>query len=155
MTLKFTAAMLLVAASCGCGGAPASTRVDVSGAVTMDGQPLAGAEVKFLGTKASGYGKTRADGKFDLVQGVDPGTYKVVISKIEGQAQAVAALPEGLDAGQLEAIQAAEQMDSKAPKAKPPRELIPADYSNADLTKLSFEVPADGTKTADFKITSQ
>lgn len=89
------------------------------------------------------------------MQGIDPGTYKVVISKMDGQAQPAAALPEGLDPGQLEAIQAAEQMDSKAPKVKPPKELIPSDYSNADLTKLSFDVPADGTTTADFKITSQ
>lgn len=140
----------------GCGGGPANSRVDVSGTVTMDGAPLADAEVKFLGEKVNGFGKTNAEGKFQLVQGVDPGTYKVIVSKLDGKKEPVSAIPEGMDAGQMEAAAAAAATDprSKIKATAGPKELIPPMYSDPGATELKFTVEAAGTTAADFKITS-
>ena len=145
----------------GCSGKGPGGIVDVSGMVTLDAKPLSGAEVKLVSDKATGFARTGTEGKFQLVQGVPPGTYKVVISKIEGGQGAERKLAPGeeqLDPGQLGAIEIAQETDPKqAGKAnhQRPKETIPADFSSLQQTKLSLDVPATGTKTADFKLTSQ
>lgn len=60
----------------------------VTGIVTLDGQPLSDASVEFIPTSNSGRianGRTESDGKFQLttsksVSGVFPGQYKVKIT---------------------------------------------------------------------------
>jgi hypothetical protein len=129
---RFTAA-LLAAAVAGCGG---SSTADVSGTVTLDEKPLAGATVTFTpaSTKDSGvggsYGKTDADGRYRLKtvvgdkSGAAVGKHKVTISLTkENPANPEAAV----------------------------QDVVPAKYNvKSDLT---FDVPAGGTSQADFKLT--
>lgn len=153
--------ILALGAVIGCGGKAQSGLVDVSGMVTLDAKPLSGAEVKLVSDKVTGFARTGTEGKFQLVQGVPPGTYKVVISKIEGGQSGERKLAPGeekLDPGQLGAIEIAQETDPKQTgKAsyQSPKETIPADFSSLQQTKLSLDVPKTGTKTADFKLTSQ
>lgn len=157
------AAFLLIGSGCGGEGASGGRAIEnVAGVVTIDGSPLEGAEIKLLSQASSGFGKTGTGGKYQLVQGVPAGNYKVIISKIEGGAQPGAIAPkpgeEQLDAGQFAAIDAAQQADpskAKRPGTAAPKETIPADYSHPGTTKLSLDVPKGGLKDADFKITSK
>ena len=145
--------ILLAPAVCllGCGDSVDPGRgVPVSGTVTMDGKPLEGASVSFLNETFTGYGRTDAQGKYRLVQGALPGKNKVVISKVEGGA-APAAMTDaesGMDAGQFEAA----AMGSGEAGIEPPKDLVPAEYSNPASTKLTFEVPGAGADGVDFNI---
>jgi hypothetical protein len=129
------------------GGCGSQGLVGVSGTVTMDGKPLSGASVIFQPVKAEGgadatwgeaYGKTDSDGRYRLSQvlndkdGAGPGKYRVSI--VSGTAP----IPDPL---------------SDAPPPPGTTEPIPARY-NAH-SELSFDVPAGGTKQADFRLTSK
>jgi hypothetical protein len=127
---------------CGCGS---EGLVSVSGTVTMDGKPLAGASIIFQPVNAGGadatwgeaYAKTSSDGRYSLSQvlndkrGVGPGKYRVSI--VSGTAP----IPDPLS-------------DASPPPGT--TEPIPARY-NAH-SELSFDVPPSGTDQADFKLTS-
>ncbi len=128
----------LTALPIGCGSRPDLT--PVSGVVTLDGQPLAGAHVSFqpvqddVSEMAMGsYGTTAADGRYSLrlvdpdAPGAIPGTHRVRIHM---------ALPED-----------ALREDSPASADR-----LPAGYRDGSLT---FEVPSGGTDSADFHLTSQ
>ena len=73
----------------GCGGA---SFVPVTGTVTLDGKPLAGAAVNFTPATAGqgqvAQGQTDESGKFTLSSvgglGAVPGSYKIGVSKLEG-----------------------------------------------------------------------
>ncbi|VTT96835.1 Uncharacterized protein OS=Blastopirellula marina DSM 3645 GN=DSM3645_20907 PE=4 SV=1 [Gemmataceae bacterium] len=95
MTLRraFVAAVL-AALPVGCGnpttGGPSA---EVTGSVTLDGKPLADAEVQFVpkGNAALGLhtAKTDAAGRFRITRDapnnpVKPGTYAVLVSKVSG-----------------------------------------------------------------------
>lgn len=161
---RLQAGIILAAASaavCGCSGSKGPHTVPVSGTVTLDGQPLAGAEVHFVGPGFSGFGKTGPDGKYRLVQGAVPGENRVYITKKVG-GEPSKLVPgfgqEGLDEGQLEAAAQAQRDPETGqipPQAAVPRELIPADYSDPANTKLTYTVPDGGASGADFALTSQ
>jgi len=84
---------LLVVLSTGCGpkGPPTFDVAPVKGTVTMQGQPLADADVTFYfdGTPPQGYigstAKTDSAGKYELItnaqKGAPPGSYKVTVSR--------------------------------------------------------------------------
>src|SRR5690242_15276582 len=80
-------AAALAAAGLGCSGD--SGRHKVKGKVTLDGQPLQGAEITFIpsgsGEHATGF--SGADGTFEVnstnAPGAAPGDYKVVIVKMK------------------------------------------------------------------------
>jgi hypothetical protein len=107
----------------------------VTGTVTLDGKPLAGATVSFIPdgvTKGAGsYGVTSADGKYEL-QGTQGGTgaaagyYRVIISKLvmPDGSPIPADIPSATDAGA--------------------KDLLPAIYSSYDVSTLTAEVPAQG-----------
>lgn len=137
----------------GCGRETASTKgstrkAQVSGTVTMGGQPLEGAEVYFVTEKFTGFAKTDAAGKYRLAQGAAIGVNKVYFSKLEGgtatsvtASDPVAALN---DPGQVEAATA-----SGASSAK---QLIPPEYSSQTSSRLTFDVSEAGAKDADFNL---
>lgn len=148
---------LLMIVAVGCGGSDVST-VDVSGTVTMDGKPLAGADVNFVTEQFVGYGKTDAQGNFELVQGAAPGPNKVWISKIDpskipgsGGIEFSDDPESGLDAGQMEAMidGPGEGMPAGGNMTG---ETIPPEYSDPTDTKLTFPVPDGGTSSANFKL---
>lgn len=136
-------AVILAVQTCltGCGSAPekpefAKNLVPVTGTVTWEGGPLAGATVRYFAAANATSGETAdaitdAEGKYTLLtqlanasiedrKGAVPGTYQVVVSKI--------VMPDGsnLPPGMTEA-------DALAENAK---ELIPAKYSNPETTIL-------------------
>lgn len=157
----FGAVVLLSIGTIGCGGSSRPVEA-VSGVVTLDGTPLAGADVKLMATGGTGYAKTGTDGKYQLVRGVPAGKYKVVVSKFEGGPKPENLVKkkgeEQLDQGQLEAIAMAEQNDPSKRASTPisiGKEIIPPDFSSPDSTKLELDVPKGGIKDANFDLTSK
>ena len=138
---------LLVSTVCisltGCGGEPSFEMVPVSGIVTMDGEPLAGATVTFL-PKSSGdmnagpasLGETDAAGQFTLKTGEgEPGavvaSHQVMITTVK-------------DSGTSTAD------DNVYAEAEP--EKVPPRYNSE--TGLNFVVPTSGSTDANFELTS-
>ena len=150
-------ALILAGLDCGCssGGVGTPRTAPVSGIVTLEGKPLVGAEVHFVGEKFSGYGVTNSEGKYALVQGAVPGANKVYISKIEGGKNQDPAIAE--DVEQLRTAAASFKNDpsrsgSKAGLADIPHEIVPNQYSDPQKTKLTFPVPEGGAANADFRL---
>ncbi len=131
---RFLAGLLLLPLLLlGCGKAGPKV-APVSGRVTLDGQPLADADVTFAPESAAAgsasqesSGRTDAEGRYSLKTNQDKrdgaaiGTHKVRISKIERGTSIV----------------------NKVPKQ----------YNQE--TTLTFPVPAEGTKEANFDLKSQ
>jgi hypothetical protein len=146
----------------GCGGSSQSAPVptaSVSGKVTLDGKPLAGATISFLNKDWSSVGKTNSEGEFTLVQQAAVGENKITISKVdESQLENVefSEDPEdGLDEGQLAAANLGDgQEGGLGDGTVPLGELISADYSDPASTILTFNVPEGGTTAATFDLTS-
>jgi hypothetical protein len=126
--------LLIALGGCGSGGL-----ASVSGTVTLDGKPLANALVNFQpldgedSARASA-GTTDAEGRYSLrlvltnKAGAVVGKHRVSIGTLTTD-------------------------DTDPPPNKPlPKDPIPARY-NAK-SELTFEVPAGGTRTADFALTS-
>lgn len=136
---------------------PAPETVGVSGTIYLNDEPLANAEVRFITEGFSSFGQTGPDGRYELVQGAVPGVNTVAISKMEGGGDFEINPDEGMDAGQLEAMQMG--MDTGGGSGRPavdiPRQVIPADYSDPSTSKLTYTVPEGGTTSADLRISSQ
>jgi hypothetical protein len=124
--------------------------VPAEGIVTLDGKPLAGANVMLQpqgetrGDKAF-YGKTDESGKFVAAsadgkqKGAAVGTYKVVINKL--------VKPDGSDF-------------IPDPNSGPEdtggfRKLLPDAYSDEAKSILTADVPDGGAKTLEFKLSSK
>jgi hypothetical protein len=139
--MMICAAPLLI--GCGSNSKPYET-APVSGRITLDGAPLAGASVIFYPIQAStgssapeAYGKTDADGRYALATVFkDPGAViglnLVNVSTLELEASADPGLPGNV--------------------VTPER--VPARYS-AGEEALKFDVPAQGSQSADFDLSSK
>lgn len=132
----------------GCGETKPYGVVPVSGRVTLDGKPLADARVTFFPQRASetntsesapeAMGTTDADGRYQLKsvfddEGAAPGRSRVVISTLKQE----------YDPANPEAL----------PKTIAP-ETIPKKYFSG-AGQLEIDVPADGTDSANFDLTSK
>ncbi|HVW00103.1 MAG TPA: carboxypeptidase-like regulatory domain-containing protein [Planctomycetaceae bacterium] len=114
----------------------------VEGTVTLNGQPLAQADVAFQPSGTPGpacKARTDANGKFTLrdVRGgraVPEGEYKVRISH--------RVMPDG---------KPVPENDNTPPIESPAREMLPARYSELDQTELTATVGAD-TRRFEFKL---
>jgi len=82
--------VLLVPLAVGCGDAKGPLRVPVVGTVTLDGNPLSAAVVKYLPISRvagnGGYGRTGSSGRYEVAtwqgkEGLPPGDYLVTIEK--------------------------------------------------------------------------
>ena len=122
----------------GCGGpGDGLPRQAVSGSVTLKGQPLPQGTIQFLPTtdKQPTAGAVEIkDGKYSLpqVQGLVPGSYKVMISSAK-------------DSGAQQG-----PPDSPGKHGPPPKDLIAAQYNVQ--TKLTAEVKEGGSNTFDFSL---
>jgi hypothetical protein len=130
----------------GCGGARTSP---VEGIVLLDGKPLAGASIQFVpqeqGKDATG--QTDNSGQFAMStfqprDGVLPGTYKVVISPPTGEVDPTKYGNAG------DAMSAASKAPAKKESTGP---AFPQQYSRADQTPLTQEVPVKGQVKFDLK----
>ena len=149
---------LLMVCFAGCGTQNATQPVPVSGTITMDGQPLADADVYFVSGDLTAFARTTGDGNYTLAQGALPGMNRVFVTKdTEGDPSRF--VPgyggEGLDDGQLHAAIAAMGADTTMAVSTLPRSLIPPEFSSSEETRLSFLVPESGTRTASFQLTSK
>lgn len=134
-----------VVTGCGDEGKTVKT-VGVSGVVYLDDQPLDGVKVVFMSPNHAGTGQTDAQGKFYLVAGAEPGSNKISFSKVNDPTLNPDA---GMDQGQMEAAALAnnQKVDIK--------QMIPAEFTNPDTTTLTFNVPPEGTKSAEFRLQSK
>lgn len=135
----------------GCSGSnqPTFDLTPVSGSVTLDGKPLADADVAFYlqGQSPKDYhgsvGKTDAQGKYELQAGVAkgavPGSYKVTVSRFRDAKGGPIVEQEGMDLEQL-------KMTGQA------KETIPPKYSDLDKTELTTTVEAGKTDGYDFSL---
>ena len=135
----------------GCGGDSGPVTAPVSGKVTLDGEPLAGAVVNFGVEDFVGSGKTGSDGTYSLDQGAALGENKVWIEKFVPPEGFTDDPEEGMDEGQLEAI----NMDSvESGETIDTGEKIPADYSDSEKTILKVVVNEGGNSSANFDLKS-
>uniref|UniRef100_A0A7C4QMT8 Carboxypeptidase regulatory-like domain-containing protein n=1 Tax=Schlesneria paludicola TaxID=360056 RepID=A0A7C4QMT8_9PLAN len=147
---RFLASVILSAATlgfAGCGGqlADAPKTVPVSGTVTVDGQPVSGANVTFIPTSPGVHGaagSTDANGRYTLFvgnnKGAMPGSYKVTIQYYVNKKD-----------GTPVVITPETDMETISADIKP---ALPPKYADPAQTVLTFEVPAKGTDAADFKL---
>jgi len=127
---------LMICASCLClaGCGDGINRVPITGLVTVQGEPLAGASVQFFpqtGTEGEGaIGVSGSDGKFNVISsrqddsGIPPGKYKVRVSLM-------------MDAGK---VLPPEALQADFPNAQ---EVVPAPFCTANST-LEVMIPAGG-----------
>jgi hypothetical protein len=119
--------------------------VAVSGRVTLDGQPLAGAHVVFqpiaaakdMNPGSGSYGITDADGRYTLTV-VDTGQSGAFIGKHRVEIT----------------IRSDEDDDTDRRGRRPAAKVVLLPRYNRN-SQLSFEVPAKGTKEADFPLTTK
>ena len=140
----------------GCGAATETgpETVAVSGTVTLNGEPLADADVRFINGDFASVGRTNAEGFYELIQGSVPGENTVTVSKIEGGSSLDLDPESGMDAGQFEAMQLGAGGDDPA-LPDLPRELIPAEYSDPAASELKYTVPEGGTTSADLRLSTE
>jgi hypothetical protein len=151
-TIRIALSLSVLLLQVGCGSESGIPTAPVSGIVTREGKPLPGVEVFFSTDKFEGYGKTNESGRYELVNGAAIGTNKVFMKKFNpggsGAGGVDLSIP-GMDAGQMEAMQAAQKMGNG--KAADPSE-IPPEYNDPRTTKLTFPVPDGGSQSADFRL---
>ena len=157
---RVCSAIVLALGLVGCGGGgeevPAvfSNLVNVTGKVTLDGEPLVGAAISFIpdGQDAvrGAYGLTTDTGEYTLITpvkgrsaeenaGAVPGHYKVMINKL--------LMPDG-----SEPPADRSHADQEGAGA---REIIPVIYSDPEQTVLASGVGAWGEQTGDFELKSK
>lgn len=153
---------------CGCGdGAPKT--YPVSGVVTLDNKPVAGATITFISDTGGNSGATTSDaqGKYAMStfkqgDGAVAGSYKIIVSKYQKGAEEnpygdnvppeVEQTPEAIS----EAYGKGYSGPPKGNAAKAPKEWndIPAKYSDASQSGLAFVVEPK-PNTFDIKLTSK
>ncbi len=127
--------------------------VPVSGRVTWEGEPVAGAQVTFItpGAPRHGFGVTDAEGRFRLStfgseDGALIGTHTVTISQPEETPGGEGMSPDDPDAGYAEAMrQAAVQPQVQS--------RLPDQYADPETTPLTgIEVTRDGPNEFTFDL---
>ena len=133
----------------------------VSGTITLDGTPVEGAKVEFHGTTESESGRdvfsttTDSSGKYMIAgvgknPGIPPGLYKVVVTKYNTK-DGSNRPPEGLDAGQIDAMISDTGAAGKAAIVN----LLPKEYALPGTTKLSVTVESGKNEGKDFNLTKK
>lgn len=148
---RWFASLILLVVFSGCGGSSGPPTAPVSGKVTLDGAPLEGAIVNFTTGGFVGSGRTGADGSYSLVTGAAVGENKVWIENFEAPEGFSDDPEDGMDAGQLEAMNQS-LADSGATVEAPTR--IPVEYSDSEKTILKVMVSDGGTSSANFDLKS-
>ena len=131
----------------GGGGADRPTTFPVSGTVTMNGQPVADANLNFQRTDGTrgAVGVTDAQGRYELTtftagDGALPGEYRVAVTQFETP-------PPGAAVDEDDP-----NYDPDAP-AFVPENLLPEQYANPETSGLTATV-TEGSNTVDFQLTN-
>ncbi len=145
--------------------------VPVSGKVTLDGQPVAGATVIFVNTEQamsggstgsySSVGKTDENGVYRLTtfesgDGAVPGTYAVTITKYATAASGTSSGSGGSETGEGESLDGSSYVppEGRAGESESPRNELPEKYSNPTTSMLEATVTEDGENDIPFDLTS-
>jgi hypothetical protein len=126
--------------------------VPVSGAVTYQGEPVAGAQVSFMAPEAAraAFGKTDAQRRFRLStygtnDGAVIGTHTLTVSKPEETVTGAGMSPDDPDGGYAAAMaQAAQQPTVKG--------ALPEKYGSPNTSDLRAEVTRDGPNEFTFAL---
>ena len=137
----------------GCSNSSKPPTYPVTGTVTMQGKPVAGAAITFVptteGEAASAI--TDSEGKYALTtwaagDGARPGEYRVKVSKQEQQAVDPSKLVQNLSTEEEQKI----YVENKKP-APPAKSLIPSKFENEETSGLVHKVEEKPT-TFDIKL---
>jgi hypothetical protein len=133
--LGLLAGAIALGAACGCGNAP--NRQEVTGEVTLKGQPVADGVINFapVDGQATGDGAQIVNGKYRIPKekGLAPGKYRVAIYAGDGRSGAGDASP-----------------DSPYARQKAGSERVPPKYN--EKSELVKEVTSGGPNRFDFDI---
>jgi hypothetical protein len=138
----------------GCSNSSRPPTYPVTGTVTFQGKPVAGAVISFVPTDENGAGASAiadTEGKYELTtweagDGARPGEYRVKVSAQEQAAVDPSKLVRNLSSEEEQKI----YVESK--KAPPPaKRLIPSKFENEETSGLTHKVEAKPT-TFDIKI---
>ena len=150
--ISLSLAAVIAAMTLGCNKGPAAVEgvVPVSGVVSFQGAPVAGASVTFfpeVGGQAAA-GTTDSQGKYQLTtlnpnDGAKPGTYKVMVSKIERTGI-------GATISQEEQYKYLEQHGSPPPSES--KNVLPELFANVTTTPLTATVQESGPNQFDFAL---
>lgn len=145
---------LTVAVIGGCGKKGGPPTYQATGTVTLDGQPVEGADVQFKIGNALSVGTTDASGKFELSTGNKPGApvgkAQAIVQRVETAKMDVPANPTPRDMiGMNE--KKAENKTGMQTESAGLKNTIPEKYTKFGTSGLSYEVSKDKTKN-DFKI---
>ena len=164
---KLVSIVVIAGFAVGCGGGSGRTAatVPVTGTVTLDGAPVAGAIVAFA-PKAQGvsaaFGTTDASGQFTLTtvqpgDGAMVGSYDVTVTKTTAPAGAASG-PSDYDPDSQDSVDAAyaEHYASEEEGADTePKDLLPTKYKDAATSELKAEVTAGGDNNFTFALTEE
>jgi hypothetical protein len=131
----------------GCGN---KDRVAVNGVVTLDGQPVGGAFVKFVPVSSDGHEATAitdSAGKFSLGtlntgDGAWRGSYKICVQKIIADEALESKMTDASPSTDSQTQGTDRRAILKSMKYK--RNVLPRKYMNASTTPLEAKVPPDG-----------
>lgn len=138
----------------GCSSSSRPPTYPVTGTVSLQGKPVAGAAVTFVPADTEGEAAsaiTDSDGKYALTtweagDGARPGQYRVKVSKQEQQVVDASKLVQNLSIEEEQKIYV-----EKTKPAPPPKRLIPSKFENDETSGLSHKVEEKPT-TFDIKI---
>ncbi|MGB4708571.1 MAG: hypothetical protein WBH50_20195 [Fuerstiella sp.] len=155
---------------------PADKYVPVSGFVVLDGTPLVDADIFFVSQNSgksvtSRFGKSNDIGVYQILDGVEPGEYRVVVKKLLGEGTSefgVERTETDMDDGQMAARMDANAGGSRQAAAAAVSagakltalnsgklKSLPEIYSSAEYTILRVTVPSKGTSAADLFLDSE
>ncbi len=142
--------VLLLLGLAGCPGGASRELPDlvpVAGTVTLDGEPLSGAEVAFIPTGSTPgtacFGATDPSGHYEMMadadhKGAPAGEFNVAITKW--------VMEDGSDFHSEEGL---------SPMEADARNLLPPKYSDEAETELKATVPAGGSDSINFELSSE
>ncbi len=142
-TMASLVALMLAVSLSGCGIGGEAGTVPVTGTVTLDGQPVDGAAVAFIGNGGARLATTQTDSAGKFTVRAAAGKNAVTIAKAAPEAAAAAPVGDGL-------------MPSEAELARmppPPKPAFPPKYADPNTSGLAFDVK-DGMPSIDLAVTS-
>lgn len=147
LLLRYLCLIALSLSICGCGGESGPLLVAVTGAVTIDGKPLAGATVTMRSEKGDlSNGFTDSEGKFKMTtggrSGMPVGPAKVGITKYE-QSVPIETVAGDLKAEDMQKMQMAAKGKTKDAASKSE---IPERYGNPEKSGLVANVDSNASK---------
>jgi hypothetical protein len=138
----------LALALAGCGKAKGPETFPVTGAVTMDGKPVAEAMIQFTPASASAEGGIAAGMAGAQARTDAEGRYAMSIMLDQGKTT-----KPGLPAGDyIVSVQKLEFPGGAASATSPPHNVLPAKYATAQTSPLKATVKANGENHFDFPL---